>query len=665
MQIPEVIKKLSIDLETFSSVPIKCGVYHYSESPDAEVLLFGYSINDEPVIVVDVANGEKIPDYVLAALTDDSVTKWAFNASFERIFLSYWLKRNYPEYFKSYSVPEDSVSNYLDPSSWKCSMIWSAYMGLPLSLEGVGAVLGLEQQKLKEGKDLIKYFCVPCKPTKSNGGRTRNMPSDDPDKWELFKNYNKRDVEVELSIQQKLSRFPVPDSVWDEYHLDQEINDRGILLDMDVVTNAIKFDTFSKARLMGTLKDKTALENPNSVAQMKDWLLSKGIEADSLDKKAVLELLKTVPSDVADVLKLRQQLAKSSVKKYQAMQNSVCADNRVRGMFQFYGAGRSGRWAGRITQFQNLPAPHMTDLTETRDIVKSGDYEFMNILYDDVPDALSQLIRTAFIPKPGYKFCVADFSAIEARVIAFLAKENWRMKVFKDNGDIYCASASAMFHVPVEKHGVNRHLRQKGKIAELALGYGGSVGALTAMGALDMGLTEDELQPLVDSWRASNPNIVQFWWDVDRCVKTAIKQRTATETHGIRFIYQSGMLFIALPSGRRLCYVKPKIGENRFGGESVTYEGVGTNKKWERIESYGPKFVENIVQAISRDILCYAMRTLSHCFIVGHVHDELIIETPMDADLTAICEQMGRTPAWIEGLLLRADGYETAFYKKD
>lgn len=544
-------------------------------------------------------------------------------------------------------------------------MIWSAYMGLPLSLEGVGAVLGLEEQKLKEGKDLIRYFCVPCKPTKVNGGRTRNMPHDAPYKWELFKKYNKRDVEVEMSIQQKLSRFPVPDSVWDEYHIDQEINDRGILLDMDVVTNAIKFDTFSKARLMGTLKDKTDLENPNSVAQMKDWLLSKGIEADSLDKKAVLELLKTVPSDVADVLKLRQQLAKSSVKKYQAMQNSVCTDGRARGMFQFYGANRSGRWAGRIIQLQNLPQNHMTDLEDARDIVKSGDYELMNMLYDDVPDALSQLIRTAFIPKPGYKFCVSDFSAIEARVIAFLAKENWRMKVFKDNGDIYCASASAMFHVPVEKHGVNGHLRQKGKIAELALGYGGSVGALTAMGALDMGLTEDELQPLVDSWRASNPNIVQFWWDVDRCVKTAIKQRTATETHGIRFIYQSGMLFIALPSGRRLCYVKPKIGENRFGGESVTYEGVGANKKWERIESYGPKFVENIVQAISRDILCHAMRTLSHCFIVGHVHDELIIETPMDADLTAICEQMGRTPTWIEGLLLRADGYETAFYKKD
>ena len=665
MQIPEVIKKLSIDLETYSSVPIKYGVYPYAESPDAEILLFGYSINDEPVIVVDVANGEKIPDYILKALTDDSVIKWAFNASFERIFLSYWLKRNYPEYFKSYSIPEDSVGNYLDPSSWRCSMIWSAYMGLPLSLEGVGAVLGLEDQKLKEGKDLIRYFCVPCKPTKVNGGRTRNMPSDAPDKWELFKKYNKRDVEVEMSIQQKLSRFPVPDSVWDEYHIDQEINDRGILLDMDVVTNAIKFDAFSKARLMGTLKDKTELENPNSVTQMKDWLISKGVETDSLDKKAVIELLKTVPSDVADVLKLRQQLAKSSVKKYQAMQNSVCADGRARGMFQFYGANRSGRWAGRIIQLQNLPQNHMTDLEDARDIVKSGDYELMNMLYDDVPDALSQLIRTAFIPKPGYKFCVSDFSAIEARVIAFLAKENWRMKVFKENGDIYCASASAMFHVPVEKHGVNGHLRQKGKIAELALGYGGSVGALTAMGALDMGLSEDELQPLVDSWRASNPNIVQFWWDVDRCVKTAIKQRTATETHGIRFVYQSGMLFIVLPSGRRLCYVKPKIGENKFGGESVTYEGVGTNKKWERIESYGPKFVENIVQAISRDILCHAMRTLSHCFIVGHVHDELIIETPMDADLNAICEQMGRTPDWITGLLLRADGYETSFYKKD
>ena len=665
MKKPAFIKTISIDLETYSSVPIKNGMYPYAEAPDSEILLFAYSINGEPVIVIDVASGEKIPDYILQALTDDSIEKWAFNAAFERVFLSYWLKRNYPEYFKSYSTSEDSVGNYLSPAAWKCSMIWSAYMGLPLSLESVGAVLGLEEQKLKEGKDLIRYFCVPCKPTKANGGRTRNMPSDAPDKWELFKKYNKRDVEVEMSIQHRLSRFPVPDSVWEEYHIDQEINDRGIMLDMDVVKNAINFDAYSKARLMGTMKDKTELENPNSVVQMKDWLSSKGIETDSLDKKAIIDLLKAVPSDVADVLKLRQQLAKSSVKKYQAMENSVCADGRARGMFQFYGANRSGRWAGRIIQLQNLPQNHMSDLDEARDIVKSGDYEFMNVLYDDVPDALSQLIRTAFIPKPGYKFCVSDFSAIEARVIAFLAKENWRMDVFKNNGDIYCASASAMFHVPVEKHGQNAHLRQKGKIAELALGYGGSVGALTSMGALDMGLSEEELQPLVNSWRAANPNIVQLWWDVDDAVKTAIKQRTATETHSIRFVYQSGMLFIILPSGRRLCYVKPRIDENKFGGESVTYEGIGTNKKWERIESYGPKFVENIVQAISRDILCHAMRTLSHCFIVGHVHDELIIETSIDADLNAICKQMGRTPSWIEGLLLRADGYETAFYKKD
>ena len=434
---------------------------------------------------------------------------------------------------------------------------------------------------------------------------------------------------------------------------------------MDVVNNAIRFDAFSKARLMGTLKDKTELDNPNSVAQLKDWLESKGVTTESLDKKAILDLLKTVPTDVADVLKLRQQLAKSSVKKYQAMANSVCADGRARGMFQFYGANRSGRWAGRIIQLQNLPQNHMPDLDTARDIVKSGDYDFMNMLYDDVPDALSQLIRTAFVPKPGYKFCVSDFSAIEARVLSFLAKEKWRMDVFKKNGDIYCASASAMFGVPVEKHGVNGHLRQKGKIAELALGYGGSVGALESMGALDMGLTEEELQPLVNSWRSANPNIVQFWWDVDNAVKTAIKQRTATETHGIKFIYQSGMLFIALPSGRRLTYIKPKIGENRFGGESVTYEGVGTNKKWERIESYGPKFVENIVQAISRDILCHAMRTLSHCFIVGHVHDELIIEASEGVDINAICEQMGRTPEWIEGLVLNADGYCTEFYKKD
>ena len=659
------IETLSIDIETHSGVDLgKCGVYKYAESPDAEVLLFAYSANSEPVNVIDVANGEKIPEDVLSALTDNTVTKWAFNATFERIFLSIWLKRHYPQYFKSYGS-DDATQNYLDPSAWKCTMIWAAYMGLPLSLEGVGAVLGLEEQKLKEGKDLIRYFCVPCKPTKTNGGRTRNLPEHAPDKWELFKSYNKRDVEVEMNIQKKLSHFPVPEFVWDEYHLDQQINDRGIALDMDVVENAIKIDAISKATLMATMQDLTDLENPNSVAQMKEWLAAKGIDTESLDKKSVIDLLKTVPTDVADVLTLRQQLAKSSVKKYQAMQNAVCSDGRARGMFQFYGANRSGRWAGRIIQLQNLPQNHMADLELARDLVKSGDYEMLNMLYDNVPGVLSELIRTAFVPITGYKFAVADFSAIEARVIAHLAKENWRMKVFANNGDIYCASASAMFGVPVEKHGQNSHLRQKGKIAELALGYGGSVGALTAMGALDMGLAEEELQPLVNSWRAANPNITQLWWDVDNAVKRAIKERTATETHGIRFIYKSAMLFIVLPSGRRLAYVKPRMGENKFGGESVTYEGVGTNKKWERIESYGPKFVENIVQAISRDILCYALRTLKDYSIVGHVHDEIIIECKQDVSLDAICEQMGRVPDWIDGLLLRADGYETQFYKKD
>lgn len=660
------IGTLSIDIETYSSIDLaKCGVYKYSEFSDSEVLLFAYSADGGPVIVIDVANGETIPDDILEALVDDNVTKWAFNAAFERIFLSIWLKRNYPELFCSYSIPEDSVANYLSPSAWKCSMIWSAYTGLPLSLEGVGAVLGLEEQKLKEGKDLIRYFCKPCAATKINGGRTRNLPEHAPDKWELFKAYNKRDVEVEMNIQKKLAHYPVPEFVWDEYHLDQEINDRGIALDMDVVENAIKIDGISKATLMATMQDLTDLENPNSVAQMKEWLKAKGVETDSLDKKAVVELLKTVPTDVADVLKLRQQLAKSSVKKYQAMQNAVCADGRARGMFQFYGANRSGRWAGRIIQLQNLPQNHMEDLEVARELVKSGDYELLNMFYDNVPGVLSELIRTAFIPKDGYKFAVADFSAIEARVLSHLAKETWRTKVFADNGDIYCASASAMFGVPVEKHGQNSHLRQKGKIAELALGYGGSTGALTAMGALDMGIAEEELQPLVDAWRTANPNIVQFWWDVDNAVKRAIKERTTIETHGIRFIYKSAMLFIVLPSGRRLAYVKPRIGENKFGGESVNYEGLDATKKWTRIESYGPKFVENIVQAISRDLLCHALRTLSHCFIVGHVHDEIIIECSKDVSLEAICEQMSRVPEWIDGLLLRADGYQTQFYKKD
>ena len=660
------IKTISIDIETFSDVDLqKCGVYKYVQSHVFEVLLFGYSINGAAVQVVDLAQGESIPDEILKALTDDTVLKWAFNAQFERVCLSAYLKKHYPQYFSSYSISEDSVGDYLDSSSWRCSCVWSAYMGLPLSLAGAGAVLGLEEQKLKEGKDLIRYFCMPCKPTKINGGRKRNLPQHDIEKWKLFVSYNKRDVEVEMAIQGKLANFPVPDFVWQEYCLDQEINDRGIALDMDVVTNAISIDERSRNHLTEKMKKLTGLENPNSVQQMKQWLSDNGLQTESLDKKTVAALLKTVREPLNSVLTLRQQLAKSSVKKYQAMENAVCEDGRARGMFQFYGANRSGRWAGRLIQLQNLPQNHLPDLEQARSLVKADDYDALELLYEDIPDTLSQLIRTAFVPRDGMKFVVADFSAIEARVLSFLAGETWRSEVFANGGDIYCGSASKMFHVPVEKHGVNSHLRQKGKIAELALGYGGSVGALKSMGALDMGLAEEELQPLVDAWRSANPMIVQFWWDVDRAVKTAVKQKITTEVNGIRFICKSGMLFIKLPSGRMLSYVKPRMGENIFGGESVTYEGVGATKKWERIESYGPKFVENIVQAISRDILAYAMRTLSHCFICGHVHDELIIECSKDVSVDAICEQMGRTPPWIKGLLLRADGYETEFYKKD
>lgn len=660
------IHTLSIDVETFSDVDLKkCGVYKYAESPDFEILLFGVSVDGGEVTVYDLASGDTVPEEIIRALADNSVIKWAYNASFERVCLSVWLRRNYPQHFSSYSIEEDTVRNYLDPSSWRCSLVWGAYMGLPLSLEGIGKVLKLENQKMAEGKALIRYFCVPCKPTKANGGRTRNLPEHDPVKWSTFIAYNKRDVETEMAIQQKLSRFPVPDFLWEEYHLDQEINDRGIQLDMVLVEQAIAIDERSREELSAKMRQLTALENPNSVQQMKEWLTKHGLEVDSLDKKAVKELLKTAPPELAEVLELRRQLAKSSVKKYQAMQNAVCADGRARGMFQFYGANRSGRWAGRLIQLQNLPQNHMAHLEDARSLVRSGDYTLLSALYDSMPEVLSELIRTAFVPKDGYKFIVSDFSAIEARVLSFLAGESWRLKVFAENGDIYCASASAMFHVPVEKHGQNAHLRQKGKIAELALGYGGSVGALKSMGALEMGLSEEELQPLVDAWRTSNPNIVHLWWDVDNAVKTTVRQRLDTETHGIQFRYRSGMLFIILPSGRQLCYVKPKMGTNKFGGDSVTYEGVGSTKKWERIESYGPKFVENIVQAISRDILMYAMRTLSHCFIVGHVHDELIIECGMDVSLDAVCDQMGRTPPWIKGLNLRADGYETMFYKKD
>lgn len=646
------MKTLSIDIETYSDIPLqKTGVYRYCESPNFEILLFGYSIDSGPVQVVDLACGEHIPKEVLAALEDDSIIKWAFNAAFERVCLSRYL--GYP------------TGEYLDPESWHCSMVWAATMGLPLSLEGVGAVLGLEKQKLTEGKELIKYFCQPCLPTKANGQRTRNRPFHAPDKWELFKRYNARDVEAEMGIQQKLSKFPVPPQVWEEYDIDQEINDRGVRIDMELVEQAIQMDARSRQELTDAMKRMTALENPNSVQQMKQWLSDNGMETDSLGKKVVAELLKTAPPELAEVLTLRQQLAKSSVRKYQAMEKTVCSDNRARGMFMFYGANRTGRFSGRNIQLQNLPQNHLPDLAEARALVRSGDFDAVELLYEDVPDTLSQLIRTAFIPRDGAHFLVADFSAIEARVIAWFAGEIWRQEVFSKGGDIYCASASQMFKVPVEKHGINGHLRQKGKIAELALGYGGSVGALKAMGALEMGLTEEELPQLVDAWRQSNPNIVKFWWAVDRAVMEAVRYKHTTTDYGLTFSCRSGMLFITLPSGRKLAYVKPKVGTNKFGGECITYEGIGSKKKWERLDSYGPKFVENIVQATARDILCYAMRTLRCCSIVMHIHDELVIEADPRMSLEAVCEQMGRTPPWAKGLLLRADGYATPFYKKD
>ena len=646
------MKTLSIDIETYSDIPLqKTGVYRYCESPNFEILLFGYSIDSGPVQVVDLACGEHIPKEVLAALEDDSVIKWAFNAAFERVCLSRYL--GYP------------TGKYLDPESWHCSMVWAATMGLPLSLEGVGAVLGLEKQKLTEGKELIKYFCQPCLPTKANGQRTRNQPFHAPDKWELFKRYNARDVEAEMGIQQKLSKFPVPPQVWEEYDIDQEINDRGVRIDMELVEQAIQMDARSRQELTDSMKRMTALENPNSVQQMKQWLSDNGMETDSLGKKVVAELLKTAPPELAEVLTLRQQLAKSSVRKYQAMEKTVCSDNRARGMFMFYGANRTGRFSGRNIQLQNLPQNHLPDLAEARALVRSGDFDAVELLYEDVPDTLSQLIRTAFIPRDGAQFLVADFSAIEARVIAWFARETWRQEVFEKGGDIYCASASQMFKVPVEKHGINGHLRQKGKIAELALGYGGSVGTLKAMGALEMGLTEEELPQLVDAWRQSNPNIVKFWWAVDRAVMEAVRYKHTTTDYGLTFSCRSGMLFISLPSGRKLAYVKPKVGTNKFGGECITYEGIGSTKKWERLDSYGPKFVENIIQATARDILCYAMRTLRCCSIVMHIHDELVIEADPRMSLDAVCEQMGRTPPWAKGLLLRADGYATPFYKKD
>lgn len=652
------MRKLMIDLETRSDVDItKTGVYRYADSPYFDILLFAYSVDNAPVQVVDLACGEQISDEILHALVDNSVMKHSFNAAFERVCLSVWLSRNYPEIFRGYSIPEDTAHDYLDPTAWRCSMVASAYLGLPLTLAGVGSVLKLEEQKMSEGKVLIRYFSVPY--GYEDGVPLFHSPDEAPDKWAIFKAYNKRDVETEMGIEAKISRFPVPDFVWEEYILDQEINDRGIRIDLPLVRNAIQIGDAAKENLTARLQEMTSLENPNSVQQLKDWLKERGVVAESLEKKDVQELLKTVSPEIREVLLLRQQTSRSSVKKYTAMQKAVCSDGRARGMFQFYGANRTGREAGRIIQLQNLPQNHIPDLTEARSLLLSGDMDALNLLYEDIPDTLSQLVRTAFIPRQGYKFIVADFSAIEARVIAWLAGETWRMQAFANGEDIYCASAARIYGVPVEKHGMNGHLRQKGKVAELACGYGGSVGAMKAMGGAEM--SDHELKQIVTDWRQASPHIVQLWWDVESAAIRAVSGKTQTETHGIRFSYESGFLFIELPSGRRLAYVKPRIEENRFGGESITYGGVGANKKWQRLETYSGKLVENIVQAIARDLLFHAMKTLSHCFIVAHIHDEIIIECSPDVSLDVICEQMARVPDWADGLLLRADGYECEF----
>ena len=651
-----------MDLETKSDIDIaKSGVYRYADSPYFDILLFAYSVDDAPVQVVDLASGERLPEEILNALTDDRIQKHAFNASFERVCLSVWLRRNYPERFVSYGSPEDACGNYLSPNAWRCTMVAAAYLGLPLSLAGVGAVLQLQQQKMSEGKALIRYFCVPYDTV--NGVPQFHTPADSPEKWNVFRAYNQRDVETEQAIERRLSRFPVPEFVWQEYALDQTVNDRGIQVDLQLVQQAIRMDALTKDKLLQRMKALTHLDNPNSVYQLLGWLETQGYPSDSLGKTQVQELIKTAREPVRSVLELRLQLSKASVKKYQAMQNAVCSDGRARGMFQFYGANRTGREAGRIIQLQNLPQNHLPDLEDARELVKSGNLEAVELLYEDVPDTLSQLIRTAFIPKPGYQFLVADFSAIEARVIAWLADETWRMQAFAEGKDIYCASASKIFGVPVVKHGENGHLRQKGKVAELACGYGGSVGAMKAMGGAEM--SDAELKQLVTDWRTASPHIVQLWWDVENAAIKAVRDKTETETHGIHFSYESGFLFIRLLSGRRLAYVKPRIEPNRFGGDSITYEGIGTNRKWERLETYSGKLVENIVQATARDLLFYSIQTLSQYFIVGHIHDEMIIECPKDTKLEEICQQMARTPDWAKGLLLRADGYECSFYKKD
>lgn len=644
------MKRMNIDIETYSEADLsKSGVYKYVDAPGFEVLLFGYSADGSPVKVISLAEGEELPQEIKEALFDDTVLKFAFNAQFERVCL------------------EKYLGVHLAPDAWRCTMVASLYLGLPGSLAQVGAVLGVEKKKLETGKDLIKFFSVPCKPTKTNGGRTRNLPEHDREKWQQFITYNARDVETEMDIMEKVARFPVPDFLWKQYAQDQRINDLGIELDMVLVTQAIKCDEESRERYLKRAQELTGLENPNSPIQLKEWILSNGVEMETLTKAEVASVMETAIGPVKEVLELRKLLSKSSVKKYVAMETCRCSDGRAHGLLQFYGANRTGRWAGRLVQVQNLLQNHIPDLAIARNLIKSGCFEAVELLYDSIPDTLSQLIRTAFVPREGCKFMVADFSAIEARVIAWLAGESWRQEVFRNNGDIYCASASQMFGVPVEKHGVNGELRQKGKIAELALGYGGGVGAMISMGAIDMGLAEEELQPIVDSWRQSNPAIVKLWWDVHRCVIKAVKDKQPQTYKCLTFEYQSGMLFIGLPSGRRLAYAKPSVYRNDYDRDEIAYMGVDATKKWGKIDSYGPKFVENIIQAMSRDILAEAMARIEAAGydIVMHVHDEAVIEAPRDAVLEDACQIMSKAPDWTPGLILNAAGYECEFYQKD
>ena len=651
----KTMKKLSCDIETFSDVDlIRCGVYKYADSPNFEMLLFAYAVDDGDVHIIDIAGGEELPEKIIQAIKSDTVVKTAYNAQFERVCLSRYLK-----------LPE---GEYLNPQSWYCTAVQAAELALPLSLADVGSVLGLERQKMTEGKELIKYFCVPCKPTKSNGNRTRNRPCHDINKWETFKKYCMRDIDVERQIADKLKMYPISDEEHRLYVLDQIINDRGVLVDSELAEQAVKLNSIQTAVAVEQAYMITGLENPNSVTQLKQWLKEKGVEIESLSKKSVKSLADETDGDVSEMLKLRLLMAKTSVKKYEAVIRSVCRDNRVHGMMRFCGANRTGRWSGNILQPQNLPQNHLPDLTLARDIVKDGDFEMLDMMFGNVPNVLSELIRTVLIPKPNHRFIVADFSAIEARVLAWIAGEQWRIDTFKNGGDIYCASASKMFKVPVEKHGVNGELRQKGKISELACGYGGSVGALKNMGAVEMGVQENELQGLINDWRNANPHIVRFWYEVGNAAMKAIKEKTTVPLGKLVFAYERGILFIRLPSGRRLSYIKPRIGTNRFGGDSITYMGINSAKKWDRLETFGGKLTENIVQGTARDLLANALINAANAGYdtVFHVHDEIICEVPNGyGSVDELCKLMCIKPEWADGLPLNADGFECEYYKKE